>query len=188
MLVWKKRRREEKLQAVTQALFTVLNTFNANVASGVDNPLAKTFTDVTALKAIAGTLSAFDGVEDTGGRGDSDSKGGKQWTLHPNERVLTKKQNDPLLKLGIGNEELSYAGQLYASGAFTDTGDMFSKQSLQLNGMSTKKLEAKMDNLEAAIKANAPIKSSMEIDETRKLLIYTSKQGNKKTVERSKLH
>ena len=53
-------------------------------------------------KAIAG--SAFDGVEDTGGAGNVDSKGGKLWVLHPNERVLTKEQNQKLN--GIGNDEL----------------------------------------------------------------------------------
>ena len=53
-------------------------------------------------KAIAG--SAFDGVEDTGGAGNVDSKGGKLWVLHPNERVLTKEQIQKLN--GIGNDEM----------------------------------------------------------------------------------
>ncbi len=185
----RQRQLEQRKQLAQQALITILNSFNANVAAGVENPLAKTFLDATALRALASTLTAFDGVEDTGGRGDSDSKGGKQWTLHPNERVLNKKQNDPLLKVGISNEELSHAGQLYASGAFTDTGNMFNRQSLMLNGMmSTKKLEDKMDSLENAIKANAPIKSSMEIDNVRRILIAKTKQGNKVTREISKLH
>jgi len=53
-------------------------------------------------KAIAG--SAFEGTEDTGGAGSVDSKGGKLWVLHPNERVLSKEQNDQLK--GISNDDL----------------------------------------------------------------------------------
>lgn len=183
----RKRQLEQKRQERIQAFFTVLSTFNANVAANEPNPLAKTAFDVGVLKGLVGTLSAFDGVEDTGSRGDVDSKGGKWWVLHPRERVVPKVDNDKLK--GISNAELGDIGSLYKSGAFTDTGDMFNRQSLQLNGMlDTGTLENKIDELKSAIKANAPIEASMKIDETRKLLMYTRKKGNKITRERSKLH
>ena len=49
-----------------------------------------------ALAGVAQVLSAYDGVDDTGGRGDVDSKGGKLWTLHPNEQVTSLKDRQAM--------------------------------------------------------------------------------------------
>ncbi len=62
---------------------------------------AKVFQARTAAAAgILAVGSAFDGVDDTGGRGNIDSKGGKHWVLHPNEQVHSLKDRqgmaDPL--------------------------------------------------------------------------------------------
>ncbi len=70
--------------------------------------LVRAFADVSAAKLLGKVLagSALEGTEDTGagdGRG-LDGKGGSLWMLHPNERVLTKDQNERLG--GLSNEQL----------------------------------------------------------------------------------
>jgi len=188
----KKRLEEQRKQLIQQAAVTVLNTFNANVAANVDNPLAKTAIDVAVLRSLASTLSSFkDGTEDTGKGGNLDKDGGFKAILHKKERVLTKEDNAPLLKLGISNKELSYAGQLYKNGAFTDTGNMFSKQSLQLNGLGNSAVVAEVRGVKNAIEAQKMPEmpeTSFTVDQLRNLLTITTREGNKVTTERSKLH
>jgi len=152
----------------------------------------KTAIDVAVLRSLASTLSSFkDGTEDTGKGGNLDKDGGFKAILHKKERVLTKEDNAPLLKLGISNKELSYAGQLYKNGAFTDTGNMFSKQSLQLNGLGNSAVVAEVRGVKNAIEAQKMPEmpeTSFTVDQLRNLLTITTREGNKVTTERSKLH
>jgi len=144
------RARERKNQERTQAFFAVLSSFQAN-----DGNLAKTVTDIGVLRALAGGLSAFDGVDDTGGRGNIDSKGGRLWTLHPNEQVYSKEDRKDL---GFrSREEVKDIVRMYDSGTLNDlmvhdaSSQFLNPSSFVLNGMSTKKMESKMDTLNRSI-------------------------------------
>lgn len=182
----KQRQLEQRRQLTQQALITILNSFNANVAAGVDNPLAKTAIDATALRALASTLGSFAEGGYTGDGGKYDEAG----VVHKGEFVIDKETTS---KLGLRGDNMNNfndkIGSLYNSGAFTDGQDMFSRQSLMLNGMmNSKAIEDKLDRLDASIKANAPVESSIKIDEMRNLLTYSRTKGNKVTREKSKLH
>lgn len=87
----RERERIRRRQQRTEALFTVLETFNQN-----DGNLQKTVTDISLLRTLANQLagSAFEGVDDTGGSGGLDKKGGSLWMLHPNEQVWSKKDRE----------------------------------------------------------------------------------------------
>lgn len=58
--------------------------------------------------------SAYDGVENTGTGGKGDDRGGMLWMLHPEERVMTRKQN---MKVGnLSNDELADMAMMYNKG------------------------------------------------------------------------
>lgn len=80
----------QKALAVTEIIINSNREISEIRASEDDDTLkrAKVFEARTAaVVGITSVLSAFDGVDDTGGRGNVDSRGGKQWTLHPHEQV-----------------------------------------------------------------------------------------------------
>ena len=70
----------------------------------------KALTQLSVAKGLAALISgsAFEGVEDTGGAGGLDGKGGKLWMLHPHERVLNRDQNETIQRYfgKITNDEL----------------------------------------------------------------------------------
>lgn len=180
------KQKERKRQEKAQAFFSVLTAFNKN-----DGDIGKTVADVTVLKALAGTLSAFDGVDDTGGRGNVDSKGGKIWTLHPNEQVWSKKDRDAV---GFrSRDEIKDIVGMYDRGLmdtlsnYDKSNDLINPSSFILNGMDTKGLESIMDNVNDNIKKIEMPKSSLDADYVRGLLTITTRVGNKKTKEVSKL-
>jgi hypothetical protein len=180
------RERERKRQVRTQAFFSVLSSFQAN-----DGNLAKTITDIGVLRALAQGFSAFDGVDDTGGRGTVDSKGGRLWTLHPNEQVYSKKDREAL---GFRTrEEVKDIVKMYDSGTLNDlmvhdTSNQFlNPSSFVLNGMSTMGIESKLDELNASVRNLDMGSGTVSIDEVKKVIQYTYKKGNTKIVERSKL-
>ena len=183
----KQREREQKRRERTQAFFSVLASFNAN-----NGDLGKTIADVGVLRALAGTLSAYDGVDDTGGRGDIDSKGGKIWTLHPNEQVWSKKDRS---EVGFRNrDEIKDIVKMYDNGFLTDmmrydkSNEMFNANSLILNGLGSKEMISKMNQLNQSIKNIQIPEGTVDIDQVRGLITIISKKGNKVTREISKLH
>lgn len=190
----KQRKREQKQQQRAQALFTVLSTFQSNVNAGVSNPLQKTFADVAVLKGLANTLgSAFDGMDDTGGRGNVDSKGGKLMVIHPHEQIYSKKDRRDL---GFRNrDEVKNIVKSYDNGTLADMmkfdkgNDILSPSAFMLNGlMDTKLLSNKLDQVVKSINSIDIPEGMVHIDEVRKLMLLQSRKGNKITKEYSKLH
>lgn len=91
----KRRQRQEQAIKLSETFLSDLNSKlekDIPFSKAVSQALAETFAAKGLSSLIAG--SAYDGTEDTGDRGKVDNKGGKLWVLHPNERVLTKKQNE----------------------------------------------------------------------------------------------
>jgi len=184
----RERERTRKNQERTKAFFAVLSSFNSN-----DGDLAKTIADVSVLKALAGGLTAFDGVDDTGGRGDLDSKGGKAWILHPNEQVWSKKDRG---EVGFrSREEMKDIVKMYDNGVLTDimkydkSNDLINTNSFALNGMgNSSQIVSKLNQLNQSIKGIDIPEGTVNIDEVRGFINLVSRKGNKKITERSKLH
>ena len=86
----------------------------------------------SALAGAAGVLSAYEGTEDTGGRGNVDSKGGKTWTLHPHERVMTAKQNS--MVGDMSNDSLAQLAFDYKSGRLFMEPHLFTNLPKSKNG------------------------------------------------------
>lgn len=101
-----KHKRQQSAEELGQ-LF--LKLAEANASEGMAG-IAKASRETLLAKGMqAGIIaafggSAFEGIEDTGGAGTLDNKGGKAWILHPHERVLDRENNERLG--GISNDEL----------------------------------------------------------------------------------
>ena len=101
-----------------EMLIAGLQAFASN-----DGNVGKTLGDVSLLIAALNTLpSFFDGTEDTGTvQKPLDSNGGRTAILHDNERVLTAKQNAPILKAGLSNEDVSDLVKMHGNGSLGGT-------------------------------------------------------------------
>lgn len=115
----KEQERELQRQKRIEAGLTAFKVFGAKTEAGDKNALGNTITDLSVLSAFIETLpTAFDGTIDTGNGGKIDNKGGFLSVLHPNERVVPKKDN---IKMGgISNEKLSDIAQMYNKGLLID--------------------------------------------------------------------
>jgi len=82
----------------------------------IKHPLFETIRDITLLTQFLANIPTFlDGTEDTGANGQGiDGKGGFNAILHPNERVLTKEQNQQIG--GLSNNELAKVAAEYNTG------------------------------------------------------------------------
>lgn len=106
-------KRKQRIQLASDALQAYLrNSEDPNV----ENPLLKTFTDITLLTQFIQNLPMFEeGTEDTGKNGQGvDGKGGFHAILHPNERVMTKAQN--AMVGDLSNDELAQLALRHHSG------------------------------------------------------------------------
>ena len=180
------RERERKRQQRTQAFFAVLSSFQAN-----DGNLAKTITDIGVLRALANGFSAFDGVDDTGGRGTVDSKGGRLWTLHPHEQVYSKEDRKAL---GFRTrEEVKDIVKMYDSGTLNDlmvhdaSNQFLNPSSFVLNGMDTSAMENKLDKLNHSINNIKMPSKDFTFDEVKGLITMRERVGNKVVKTKSKL-
>jgi hypothetical protein len=182
------RERARKRQERAKAFFAVLTAFNQN-----EGDLAKTITDVSVLRSLASGLSAYDGVDDTGGRGNIDSKGGKLWTLHPHEQVWSKKDRE---SVGFRTrDEIKDIVGYYDKGMLNDlmkhdkSSELINPVAFQLNGLgNNKEVITKLNQLNQSIKGIDIPEGMVNIDEVRGLINLISRKGNRKIVERSKLH
>ena len=182
------REQTRKKQERTKAFFAVLDSFNAN-----DGNVGKTISDIAVLKALASGFTAFDGVDDTGSRGNLDSKGGKAWILHPNEQVYSKKDREDL---GFrSREEVKDIVKMYDNGTLSElmahdiSNDFISPTSFKLNALGNNAdVVNKLNQLNQSIKGIDIPEGMINIDEVRGLINLVSRKGNKKTTERSKLH
>jgi len=182
----RQKEREQKRQQRTQAFFSVLSSFQAN-----DGNLAKTISDISVLKALAGGFTAFDGVDDTGGRGNIDSKGGKAWILHPNEQVWSKADRN---EVGFrSREEVKDIVKMFDSGTLNDlmlhdySNQFINPGSFILNGMNNAGIESKLDSIDKGINNIVIPENHFDYDLIRNLFIHHQVKGNKKTTTNSKL-
>ncbi len=188
----RQREKERKRQEKAQAFFTVLSTFQQNVNNNDPTPLQSTIRDVAVLRSLASTLgSAFDGVDDTGGRGEVDSKGGKLWVLHPNEQVYSKEDRKDL---GFrSREEVKDIVKMYDKGMLNDimkfdkSNEFMNPSAFVLNGFNDSRMVGELSEIKKGIN-NIDIPQGMvHIDEVKKLITLVTRKGNKVTKERSKL-
>ena len=180
------RERERKRQVRTQAFFSVLSSFQAN-----DGNLAKTITDIGVLRALANGFSAFDGVDDTGGRGNIDSKGGRLWTLHPHEQVYSKEDRKAL---GFRTrEEVKDIVRMHDSGTLNDlmmhdaSNQFLNPSSFVLNGMNTSGIESRLDQLNSSVKGMQNNGKDFTFDEVKGIITMRERSGNKVMKTKSKL-
>lgn len=148
----RKREQEEKRKQRIQLASSVLQAYVTNSNNPqVKNPLQKTITDTVLLTEFIKSLPAFfDGTEDTGKNGGGlDGKGGFLSVLHPNERVVTAKQNE--LIGGMTNEDLSKLAYNYQNGMIRPITDT----ALSNGFAGVEILAKKLDSLERTI-ANKP--------------------------------
>lgn len=113
-------RRQAQAERFIRLMNIYLASFEARVKEDPDTAAVKAVRDTALAEAVSLTYggSAYDGVDDTGGRGTVDSKGGKMWTLHPNEQVWSKDDRSE-----VGNrtrEEIKDIVKLHDSTSFND--------------------------------------------------------------------
>jgi len=86
----------KRMQRIQEDL-TLTKTFSDTLTKALDQnkPFLQAFGEAAAAEGLVSAMfsklisgSAFEGTEDTGGKGTVDSKGGKLWVLHPNEGVV----------------------------------------------------------------------------------------------------
>lgn len=178
----KKKERMERLKQRVQLASTVMQTYLTNSQDpDVKNPLSKTITDTVLLTEFIKSISFFDGTEDTGKNGlGVDGKGGFHAILHPNERVIPKKNNDLIGKMS--NDELSQLANNYQNGLVRDVTDGL-ELSKDLSGVNI--LASKLDSLERAITNKPEHKLEVEqIIDGAMAISRTTKQGNTKIYNR----
>ena len=108
---------EEQRKRRADLVNAAVQTYTTKAADPtVKHPLLETIRDITLLSQFVANMPAFlDGTEDTGTNGQGiDGKGGFNAILHPNERVLTKEQNQQIG--GLSNNELAKVAAEYNTG------------------------------------------------------------------------
>lgn len=161
--------RLKKTLAITEILINSNREVAAIRAEITDNETLKRSRIIeartSAAASVIGVLSAFDGVDDTGGRGDVDSKGGKQWTLHPKEQVHSLKDRqgmaDPITGKLRTREEIgglvNFADNMLMSPhAFKslEMGNVVNPNDVNLKGFE-RAVNAQTEQLDSSIKKNA---------------------------------
>lgn len=178
-----KKQAELKKQQRIQFANTVYQTYQKNAADeSVKNPLAKTITDVTLLAEFIKTFPAFlDGTEDTGVSGQGvDGKGGFHAILHPNERVMTKEQNQRVGSLS--NEALARLAEDYNTGQIINR----SESASQIGGAwQTVEVLKRLEDLTNTIKSKPETNIELgEIVDGAMTIVKSSKKGNTITYNR----
>jgi hypothetical protein len=191
------RERARKRQERTQALFTVLNTYQANVSSGTPNPLAKTFSDIAVLKGLAGTLAGFyEGADDVGkslGKPQLPGRDGHIVRVDGKEQIWSDKDRKAV---GYRNrDEIKKIVNMHDSGLMQDIinndhGNSFMGMgTFALNGMmSQKEVVTHLKEVNRSIQKIKIPEGTVAIDDVLNYIKYTQKVGNTKTTKISKLH
>ncbi len=173
----RKREQMEKRKQRIQLASTVLQTYLTNSQDPeVKNPLQKTITDTVLLTEFIKALPMFlEGTEDTGRNGNGvDGKGGFLSVLHPNERVIPKKNNE--LIGSMSNEDLSQLAYNYQNGLIRDVADGLSLSS-NMSGVNI--IADKLDTLQKTIQ-NKP-EHNLEIEQIidgAMAITRSTKKGN----------
>jgi len=189
----KERQKAQKRLQQQQALFTVLSTYQSNVAKGDPTPLQSTIRDIGVIRALASTLSsAYDGVDDTGNAGNVDKKGGKLWVLHPNEQVWSKKDRK---EVGFRNrDEIKDIVKMHDTGIYSDlmmydkTQGLNNVGSYMINGMlgNNKQILSKLDQLNESISKIDFPDYEYDYDFMRNIIKTTKREKRRTTITRRK--
>lgn len=179
----KKEQMEKRKQRIALASDALQAYLRNSEDPNVDNPLLKTFTDITLLTQFIQNLPFFeDGIEDTGKHGNGvDGKGGFHAILHPNERVLTKKQNK--LIGNISNDDLAQLALRHNTGMI----DPAIHQTIIAK--SDERVVERLDSLEKTIK-NKPV-SNIELEriiDGAMQVVKTTTKGKKIIYNRYKIN
>lgn len=179
----KKEQMEKRKQRIALASDALQAYLRNSEDPNVDNPLLKTFTDITLLTQFIQNLPFFeDGIEDTGKHGNGvDGRGGFHAILHPNERVLTKKQNK--LIGNISNDDLAQLALRHNTGMI----DPAIHQTIIAK--SDERVVERLDSLEKTIK-NKPV-SNIELEriiDGAMQVVKTTTKGKKIIYNRYKIN
>ena len=179
----KKEQMEKRKQRIALASDALQAYLRNSEDPNVDNPLLKTFTDITLLTQFIQNLPFFeDGIEDTGKQGNGvDGRGGFHAILHPNERVLTKKQNK--LIGNISNDDLAQLALRHNTGMI----DPAIHQTIIAK--SDERVVERLDSLEKTIK-NKPV-SNIELEriiDGAMQVVKTTTKGKKIIYNRYKIN
>jgi hypothetical protein len=134
-----------------------------------------------SVATVLATNSAYDGVENTGAGGKGDDRGGMLWMLHPEERVMTRKQN---IKVGgLSNDELADMAMMYNKGhlvnPMTDLAlSVTNKQDKQVD--KTHLVVNKLNSLQEAIE-NRPVQQ-VNVDSFGNIIETAYKKGLKTVI------
>jgi TP901 family phage tail tape measure protein len=176
----KAERQKQLIQSTTAFLTAYTNELENGKSSG--EALTIALTDKALLDGIISALPTFFvGTEDTGNGGNLDNNGGFLSVLHPNERVMTKEQNQQLN--GISNDEVVKMVQKakinnVQNGSFENVGVLS-----ELNGLKSELGAIKnaiLNKPETNIELGAITQGAMEI-------VHSTKKGNKTTVNTFKV-
>lgn len=176
----KAERQKQLIQSTTAFLTAYTNELENGKSSG--EALTIALTDKALLDGIISALPTFFvGTEDTGNGGNLDNNGGFLSVLHPNERVMTKEQNQQLN--GMSNDEVVKMVQKskinnVQNGSFENVGVL-----AELNGLKSELGAIKnaiLNKPETNIELGAITQSAMEI-------VQSTKKGNKTTVNTFKV-
>lgn len=182
----RKREQMERRKQRIQLASTVLETYLTNSQDpDVKNPLQKTITDTVLLTEFIKSLPMFfDGTEDTGKNGQGvDGKGGFLSILHPNERVIPKKNNE--LIGNMSNDDLAQLAYNYQNGLVRDVADGLTLSN-DLSGV--KVLADKLDSLERTISNKPEHNIQLEqIVDGAMAISRTTKRGNTKIYNRYRI-
>lgn len=145
----KEKAKLEQRKLYIQAFSAFMTNYTNRLENGENSTeaLAGAVADKAVLEAILATLPAFyEGTESTGKTSNPlDSNGGRVALLHDNERVLTAKQNKPLLDMGISNPDIVKYVQMGVIAESIESGDRAG------NSFDIKPLLEKFDKLEKTI-------------------------------------
>lgn len=186
-LIAESNRKKEQMEKRKQRIALASDALQAYLRNSedpdVENPLLKTFTDITLLTQFVQNLPFFeDGIEDTGKNGAGvDGRGGFHAILHPNERVLTKKQNK--LIGNISNEDLAQLALRHNTGMI----DPAIHQTIIAK--SDERVVERLDSLEKTIK-NKPV-SNIELEriiDGALQVVQTTTKGKKVIYNRYKIN
>lgn len=168
----KAEKQKQLIQMTTAFLTAYTNELEAGKSSG--EALTVALTDKALLDGVISALPTFlVGTEDTGNGGNLDGNGGFLSVLHPNERVLTKEQNQQLN--GISNDEVVKMVQKakineFSGGSFENVAVLSELNGLKSELQAVK--EAILNKPVTNIELGAITQSAMEI-------VQSTRKGNK---------
>ena len=184
----------QKEQQKMQALMTVISTYNSKVNANDPTPLQSTIRDLGVLRALAGTLQGFyEGTDDVGkslGKPQLSGKDGHIIRVDGKEQIWSAKD-----RAAVGfrdRDEIKDIVSIFDNGILNDlmkydkSNEVINPSAFSMNGMSIKMI-SKLEQISENIKGIKIPEGTVSVDEVKKLITLTIKNGNNIKKERSKL-